>query len=315
MGSSVGLTTSGGSMKRLIWLGCVVTITACGGGGGGKGATSGGGKGTTGGAMSAAALCGGECCASGDSCIGNACCPGPLSCGTTCCPSGGACIDGACCPSSQSCGTVCCPGPGADGGQEECVNNACCPVAQACKDICCASDSECIPDSAGNFACNKLCQVSMDCDPSTPCCELLDNGQGAFSGHGICTATPSPPSLYACLCTASSECSIFGNDPGDEWTPAVNTAGFISGPYVCTQNGTASGAAANQGCAGNLDCTGQDQFCATDTLGNKFCSDACQAGMDFQCGNPTIACCNNVCSDGTQGDMCCGLCPPSGGGT
>jgi len=288
-------------VKRLIWVGFVVTITACSGGGAQTSGTSGGSKGTTTGGGCATALCGGECCASGDSCIDKACCSGPLSCGTICCPSGGACIDGACCPSSQACGTVCCPGADADGGQGACVNNACCPIARACKDVCCDSDSECITDALGNSACSKLCQLSSDCDPSTPCCELVENGQGVFSGSGVCTATPSPPTLYACLCSVTSECSILGND---ECAPEVNNAGYISGPYVCTPND----AAANQGCGGDLDCT-LPQFCATDSLGNKFCSDACTA--DFLCGNATIACCNNVCTN-TQGNMCCGLCPAGG---
>jgi hypothetical protein len=296
-------------VKRLIWLGFVVAIAACSGGStGSQGTGTSGGKGTTGGGC-ATALCGGECCASGDSCIASACCPALLSCGSTCCPSGGACIKGACCPGSQACGTVCCPGMDADGGQAACVNNACCPIARACKDICCDADSECITDLSGNSTCNKLCQKSSDCsDGGTPCCQLVENGQGAFSGHGICNATPSPASAYACLCAATPECDIFGAGNYD-CGPAVNTAGYISGPYICVQNDGAT----NQGCGGGVMCTGTDQFCATDALGNKFCSDACATGMDFQCGNAAVACCNNVCAntDG-NGNMCCGLCPPSG---
>ncbi len=64
---------------------------------------------------------------------------------------------------------------------------------------------------------------------------MIDNGQGMFSGSGVCAPTPTQGN-YQCLCEKTTECSILG---GDECVPIVNTIMSvlsITGPYVCTAN-------------------------------------------------------------------------------
>jgi hypothetical protein len=107
----------------------------------------------------------------------------------------------------------------------------------------------------------------------------------------VCAANPTA-NAYACLCVTSAECS-------GECIPDVNSAGAITGPYICWLNDGAS----HDGCRGALNfCTVSDQYCSTDQEANQFCSIACSS--DSFCGNSGVAGCNTSCSQG----MCCGLC-------
>ena len=182
-----------------------------------------------------------------------------------------------------------------------CIASACCPSAQACGKACCDASSQCVVDETGTPSCATNCRKSSDCNAVTPCCEALDNGQGGFSGSGVCAASGGN---YQCLCFSSSECSFLGDE---ECVPAVNMAGAIIGPYVCAANDGNS----HHGCNNKVACSTTDEFCANDQLGNDYCAIACIMDEDYTCGNTGVACCNMPCTN-TEGNLCCGLCRDGG---
>ena len=59
-------------------------------------------------------------------------------------------------------------------------------------------------------------------------------------------------------------------------------SGSIIGPYVCAANDGNS----HDGCD-KKSCSANNEFCATDQLGNQYCAIACIADEDYTCSSST----------------------------
>jgi len=181
---------------------------------------------------------------------------------------------------------------GCGGGGQNLPDGGC--PTPLCAGTCCAADSICVQDQGGHDFCAVKCFASRDCTGTDPCCEpVVDNGN--YSGHGVCQPNPTASGWYSCLCSLKSDCAA-----GGSCVPLVDSAGFISGPYLCLLDDGQS----HHGCAGEgipMSCPSA-QYCSRDSVGNDFCSTPCTTNA--MCGNLGVACCNALCSQGS----CCGLC-------
>jgi hypothetical protein len=198
------------------------------------GTTGGTTTGGTTGSSCPTALCGGNCCASTDTCISNSCCSAAQTCGTACCASTAVCFtDGA---GNKSCATLC-------------TDSSQCPTATNC----------CTPFTNGQSACLAFgvaqgqacrCTTSAECSSGGACAPLTDT-TGAPVGPFVCK--PNDGALYDGCNGLGTTCSGNGCCVQD-----------TNGNYFCTTTCT------NASMCGNAKCNTYD-FNKTTCSGPTAC--------------------------------------------
>ena len=151
------------------------------GSGGTTGSSSNGSSsGTTSGGSCAAALCNGTCCASGDQCIADACCPAAQSCGSTCCSAGAECVKDT--AGNQACAVTCQTSSDCTGAATPCCEPTTTNGVFSGSGVC-----EAAPTTANPYDC--LCGITSECGfftSATPECIPAVNSSGILTGPYIC---------------------------------------------------------------------------------------------------------------------------------
>jgi hypothetical protein len=180
-------------------------------------------SGTTGGTSGSCPtpLCSGTCCASGDSCVSDACCPAAQACGATCCASGAECVHDA--AGNQACGVICEKSADCSGATPCCEPVDSGDGGFAGNGVCAAA-----PTSANPYAC--LCLSTAECGSGE--CVPDINAQGAISGPYVCAlndgASHDGCSGALTVCSVTNQfCST--DKSGDEFCSIACTSDALCG--------------------------------------------------------------------------------------
>ncbi len=187
------------------------------------------------------------------------------------CTGGEVCTNGVCTTPVPPCGPTAPNGSCSTGNT--CLSGMCCANLQVCGSACCSADAICLPDQSGNLSCYTMCTDSGECPGTDPCCTLVSDSTGAFTGQSVCSNN-----IENCRCQNSDPC---GNLDDGECAPFLDSNGHPEEPYICKPDD----GNAYDGCTGIFTTCGSGFCCVEDGADNEFCAYECSGeGDDAPCG-------------------------------
>jgi hypothetical protein len=196
---------------------------------------------------------------------------------------------------------------GSDSGVDPCSAAACSSAADNINSCCQGTITRLFdgPAVCAAFAPGSSNPVPICQGLASPSCSALHDRLLQPDLNLCCCAALQrcdPQRQFACatVCRTSADCT--GDPARPACAPIAQTfagALVIAGVHVCKpDDGQPYDGCTTTHCSGGYDC-------ATDGLGNHFCTLDCVSNDPAACGDQGIACCN---ATGSMGSLACGVC-------